>query len=130
VLASLGLEMSLIAEIHQSPESFIDFKNDIRTISAVTACRTAHRHVFFSAVGNESVAAVPCFQIYINLVYEHAFTSSPSYYTILPVIDLIKKDISRSLCPLDKLLSFLVDGNTFFIPADAFEFDNTVDFGE
>src|SRR5699024_5489988 len=96
VLASCGLEMFLIAEIHQSPEPFIDFENDIRTIAAITACRAAHRHVFFPAVCNEAVAAVTCFQIYINLIYEHDFTSIPLYYIIMPVSDLMKKDISRS----------------------------------
>ena len=71
MLAANRFKVFFVSKIHQGAETFIYFKNDVSSLSSVTAGRAAFRHIFFTAKRNHTVAAVAAFYIYFDLIYKH-----------------------------------------------------------
>src|SRR5688572_6475325 len=60
VLAALGLELLLVAEVDEGIEVLVGLDPDIATIAAITAVRAAERDELLATEANAAVAAVAC----------------------------------------------------------------------
>ena len=82
LIAILSIFCGILAdmpEISQCIQPIVHFKNNVSAVTAVTAVRTAVRHIFFPAERNVPIAAFSASYIYFRSVCKHFITRFPAY---------------------------------------------------
>src|SRR5690606_13289772 len=76
VCTAVCLENPFIAEIHQCAQAFFNDKDNIRAFTAVAACRSPVRYIFFAAECDHSISAVPTSNINFYVIDKHIIPPS------------------------------------------------------
>src|SRR5699024_12449798 len=83
VLAAFCFIMTIVVKIHEGVKPFINLKDHVTAIAAITAGGTTFWNIDFPSVSSNAISAVSGLDIYLNLINKHLL--STSFYGIRTV---------------------------------------------